>query len=38
VICVISLVGDGDFGFDAVDQVVGEGDVVALAGEGRSGG
>jgi hypothetical protein len=29
---VVSLVGDCCFGFDAVDQVVGEGDVVALSG------
>ena len=29
---IISLVGDSGFGVDAVDQVVGKGDVVALAG------
>jgi hypothetical protein len=29
---VISLVGDGGFGLDAVDKIVGEGDVVALTG------
>lgn len=29
---VISLVGDGGLGIDAVDQVMGERDVVALAG------
>jgi hypothetical protein len=29
---IISLVGDGNLGLDAVDQVVGEGDVVALSG------
>ena len=28
---VVSLVGDCRFGLDAVDQVVGEGDVVALS-------
>ena len=31
---VISLVGDGAVGVDAVDQVVSEGNVVALAGRG----
>jgi len=34
VIGVVSLVGDGDIGLDAVNEVVGEGDVVALAGRG----
>lgn len=29
---VISLVGDGVLGFDIVKQVMGQGDVVALAG------
>lgn len=29
---VISLVGDGGIGVDAINQVMGEGDVVALAG------
>src|SRR5262245_48750707 len=28
---IVSLVGDGDLGIDALDRVVGEGDVVALA-------
>lgn len=32
VVGVISLVGDGSFCLDAVDQVMGESDVVALAG------
>jgi hypothetical protein len=29
--CIISLVGDGGIGFDAVDKIVREGDVVALS-------
>lgn len=29
---IVSLVGKGRLGLDAVDQVMGEGDVVALAG------
>ena len=29
---VISLVGDGGIGVDTVDQIMGKGDVVALAG------
>lgn len=31
---VVALVGDCRFGLDAVDQVMGKGDVVALAGRG----
>lgn len=32
VVGIVALVGDGDFGGEAVDEIVGEGDVVALAG------
>ena len=35
VIGVLFLVGDGGFGLDAVDQITGEGDVVALTGRGN---
>jgi hypothetical protein len=35
VIGVLSLVGDGGFGLDAVDQITGEGDVVALTRRGN---
>ena len=34
VIGIVSFVGDCHFGLDAVDQIVGEGDVVALSGRG----
>lgn len=30
VIGVIALIGDGDFGFKAIDQIMGESDVIAL--------
>jgi hypothetical protein len=35
VIGFLFLVGDGGFGLDAVDQIMGEGDVVALTGRGN---
>ncbi|WP_397492383.1 hypothetical protein [Rhizobium ruizarguesonis] len=33
-VCVISLVGNGCIGIDAVDEILGQRDVVALAGTG----
>ena len=34
VVGIVTLVGDGGFDLNAVDQVMGEGDVVVLAGRG----